>query len=102
MKERKHTTKPKKKKGLGMSFMAVPSMCEALGSILETQKSKERTGLEMAQSKSGWLCRPDHLSSRKESQFSKVILSSHACCAMSAHNHINTHIIYTYIQQINT
>lgn len=47
MKERKHTTKPKKKKGLGMSFMAVPSMCEALGSILETQK---RTGLEMAQS----------------------------------------------------
>lgn len=52
MKERKHTTKPKKKKGLGMSFMAVPSMCETLGSILETQKSKERTGLEMAQSKS--------------------------------------------------
>ena len=31
MKERKHITKPKKKKGLEMSFMAAPSMCEALG-----------------------------------------------------------------------
>lgn len=25
-----------------MSFMAVPSMCEALGSVLETRKRKQR------------------------------------------------------------